>query len=622
MKKSTVKILIYFIIEILFTLLIGVYFYYLKDNFAINTIYSEPLFNILLLGLIILIWFIGPMLNRYVVFIYSFLYGIYLVSQTVYYRAFGQYYRFNTAISLFSEAVGAKDSALEFVTINDIAPFIYLIIVTVVFVILYFVLQRRCFKLLYRLPYKLAILLLIIPMVNNWNLYNSYLDDALHQEDVFQMNKTDYYIYETIPNNNQFVSIFGTLPFGLRDGISLFETDILGAEDYAEVEEFLNNRSEQAPNMMTGMFEGKNVIFIQAESFIDAAIDETLTPTLYKMKNEGVNIEGFDTPTLVGSTSDTEFMANTSIIPNSEGYAICYKYPFNTYETTLASIFNDVGYNTVAYHNNYGDYYNRDIVFPNFGYDKFIDCTELGLEDEQADSTVLDILKWIYVETNNPYMVYWVTYSGHQPYTLDSVGVNQRHVDIIKSLYPNLSDEYVSYLAKNMDLDESLGRFMNELEKVGKLDDVVFVFFGDHLVKGLDFDANTFYEATNQETDSAKKNTDLFIYNSETEALNYHKTATTLDILPTIANMWNLKIDTSTILGTDIFDENYSGYYFSDWGYIKTDDFYYDYINDEYELYTDINEEESIRQMDYFMQLKEISAKILKLNYFKGESDE
>ena len=202
------------------------------------------------------------------------------------------------------------------------------------------------------------------------------------------MNKTDYYIYETIPNNNQFVSIFGTLPFGLRDGISLFETDILGAEHYVEVEEFLNSRSEQTPNMMTGIFEGKNVIFIQAESFIDAAIDETLTPTLYKMKNEGINIEGFDTPTLVGSTSDTEFMANTSIIPNSEGYAICYKYPFNTYVTTLASIFNDVGYNTVAYHNNYGDYYNRDIVFPNFGYDKFIDCTELGLEDEQADSTV------------------------------------------------------------------------------------------------------------------------------------------------------------------------------------------------------------------------------------------
>ena len=155
MKRSTVKILIYFIIEILFTLLIGAYFYYLKDNFSVNTIYSGPLFNILLLVLIILIWFIGPMFNRYVVFIYSFLYGLYLVSQSVYYRAFGQYYRFNTAISLFNEVVGAKDSALEFVTMNDLAPFIYLIIVTIVFIILYFTLQRKCFKLLYRLPYKL-----------------------------------------------------------------------------------------------------------------------------------------------------------------------------------------------------------------------------------------------------------------------------------------------------------------------------------------------------------------------------------------------------------------------------------------------------------------------------------
>lgn len=620
MKKNTVKVLVYFLIEVIYTLLIGGYFFYVQENYGMDTLYTWPLFYILLLGLLILIWFIGPMLNRYIVYIYSFLYGIYLISQNIYYRAFGQYYRFNTVLSLYEEAAGAKDSAMEFITMNDLAPLIYLTIVTIIFIILYFALQRHAFKLRWRLIYKAAVLLLIIPIMGEWQSYNSYLDDALHQEDVFQMNKTDYYIYETIPSTNQFVEKFGLLPFGLRDGISLMETDILGQEDFEEVRTFLNNRHEHQENDMTGIFAGKNLFIIQAESFIDAAIDERLTPTLYKLKNEGININGFDTPMLVGSTSDTEFMANTSIIPNSEGYAICYKYPFNNYVTTLPKLFNEIGYNTVAYHNNYGEYYNRDVVFPSWGYKSFVDCTGLGLEDSQADSTVLDILKWIYVETNNPYMVYWVTYSGHQPYSLDSVGVSDEHVAEIKSLYPNLDDAYVSYLAKNMDLDESLGNFMNELAKAGKLDDTVFVYFGDHMVKGLDFDASSFYDGTNQGVDTAKKATDLIIYNSATEALTYHKTATALDILPTLANMWGIEVDYHTILGSDIFDENYHGFYFSDWGIIKTDDFTYDYIYDTLTLNTDIDENEAKDMADYYLNMKEIAKKLLKLDYF-GEDE-
>ena len=191
MKKSTVKILIYFLIEVLYTLLIGGYFFYVQENYGMDTLYTWPLFYILLLGLLILIWFIGPMLNRYVVYIYSFLYGIYLISQNIYYRAFGQYYRFSTVLSLYEEAAGAKDSAMEFITLNDLAPLIYLTTVTIIFIVLYFVLQRHAFKLRWRLIYKAAVLLLIIPIMSQWQTYNNYLDDALHQEDVFQMNKTD-----------------------------------------------------------------------------------------------------------------------------------------------------------------------------------------------------------------------------------------------------------------------------------------------------------------------------------------------------------------------------------------------------------------------------------------------
>ena len=595
------------------------YFIYVHKTFGINSKYNQSLFNILFLGLLFLIWFIGPMLNRYVVFVYNFLFGIYLISQKIYFKAFGQFYRFSTALSLKNETAGVSDSIAEFVSMNELGPIIYLAVVTVIFIIAYFALQRGAFKLRYRLPYKMATLLLFFPIMNNWKAYNQYLDEALHQEDVFQMNKTDYYIYETIPNTNQFVEKFGLLPFGLRDGISLLETDVMGQDDYQEVQNFLNSRPKHTENKMTGIFAGKNLFMIQAESFIDAAVDPVLTPTLYKMKMDSIRVDGFNTPTLVGSTSDTEFMANTSIIPNSEGYAICYKYPFNTYVTTLPKLFNENGYKTVGYHNNYGQYYNRNVVFPAWGYESFVDCTGLGLEDSQADSTVLDILKWIYVETNKPYMAYWVTYSGHQPYSLDAVGVNPRHVARIKERFPNLDDSYVAYIAKNMDLDESLGVFMNKLAKVGKLDDTVFVYFGDHMVKGLDFDGSAFYDAIGRYKEDDDKRTSLYIYNSATEAGRHYKTATALDLLPTLANMWGFEVDYSTILGSDIFDDSYPGYYFSDWGFIENSNFYYDYINDKITVRSEMSEEDAYKEAQYFMYLKDISAKLLKLDYFKGE---
>ena len=617
--KEFKKICIYFLVEIIYTLLVLLYLYEIELNFSIHSDYELQLFLIVFIVPVIIIWFIGPMLNRYVIFIYSGIYTLYLVSQNIYNRAFHQYYRFSTVSTLLNEAWGARDSAMEFITLNDIIPFIILTAGTIIFILMYFFLQRRCFKLIYRIPYKLLSLLLIIPCMNYYEQYNLLLDNALHQEDLFQMNKTDYYIYETIPNTNMFVEKFGLLPFAYRDLSLFYQNDIASEEDYQMIYNFLSSRNEHKPNEMTGIFEGKNVIFIQAESLIDIAINKELTPTLYKIKNESINIKGFNTPALPGSTSDTEFMSNTSIIPNSEGYAICYKYPFNSYITTLPGIFNELGYNTRAYHNNYGQYYNRDVVFPNWGYDEFRDCTDFGLEDGSTDSEVMEIVKWIYSETNNPYMVYWVTYSGHQPYDLNSVAVSEDDVNKIKKLYPDLDDSYVSYLAKNMDLDRSVKSLMDELRKVKKLDNLVIVLYGDHIVKGLEFgDGSSYYEETGIEYYESATYTDLFIYNSATEGFTYEKTATTLDLLPTIANMWNIDIDYRTILGSDIFDKDYNGFYFSEWEIWQTDNFSYDYINDKIYVKDDYDINIAAKEAHYYVDMKEVAKKILKLDYFEG----
>ena len=57
-------------------------------------------------------------------------------------------------------------------------------------------------------------------------------------------------------------------------------------------------------NQYTGMFKGKNLIVFLAEAFYPIAIDKELTPTLYKLSNEGFIFKNFYTPIYPVSTSD------------------------------------------------------------------------------------------------------------------------------------------------------------------------------------------------------------------------------------------------------------------------------------------------------------------------------
>jgi hypothetical protein len=80
--------------------------------------------------------------------------------------------------------------------------------------------------------------------------------------------------------------------------------------------------------------------------------------------------------------------------------------------------------------------------------------------------------------------------------------------------------------------------------------------------------------------------------------------------------MWDIKIDTKTILGRDIFDETYNGFYFSEWEFWKTDNYIYDFINDKLYIDNDYDESVAEEEMNYYTNMKEKSKLILKLDYF------
>ena len=128
------------------------------------------------------------------------------------------------------------------------------------------------------------------------------------------------------------------------------------------------------------MFKGYNIIFITAESFSQYAIDKDLTPTLWKMYNDGFQFENYYSPAWGVSTTDGEYANLTGLIPKSGVWSFSKSAENNvSFPFTLGEQSRKLGYKTVnAYHNHTYDYYDRDKYLTNIGYDS-VSYTHLTL---------------------------------------------------------------------------------------------------------------------------------------------------------------------------------------------------------------------------------------------------
>ena len=77
-------------------------------------------------------------------------------------------------------------------------------------------------------------------------------------------------------------------------------------------------------NEYTNIFEGKNILVIHAESIQNFTLNtsfngEDVAPNLKRLASEGIYFSNFYAEESVGTSSDTEFTFNTSLLPASSG---------------------------------------------------------------------------------------------------------------------------------------------------------------------------------------------------------------------------------------------------------------------------------------------------------------
>ena len=323
-----------------------------------------------------------------------------------------------------------------------------------------------------------------------------------------------------------------------------------------------NYFSLQAPtnqNEYTGMFKGKNLIVFVAEAFSPMAIDKELTPNLYKLYNEGFQFDNFYTPLFPVSTADGEYIADTSLIPK-EGVWSLYRINGNYMPYSYANVFENIGYNSRSYHNNSYNYYNRDLYLKTMGYDSYLACKN-GLEKRinckvwpQSDYQMIKTTIDDYIN-DEQFITYYMTVSGHLEYSKNGNTMTTWNWDKVKNL--NLSHEAKSYLACNIELDKAIGELLRRLEESGKLENTVIAISGDHYPYGLTLDqVNELSDYTKDENFELHHMSFLLWNSTIEEPIKIEKYSSSLDILPTILNLFGIEYDSRLLMGTDILSNS------------------------------------------------------------------
>ena len=365
-----------------------------------------------------------------------------------------------------------------------------------------------------------------------------------------------------------------------------FENLIENEQDEAikEMHEYFNTQEPTNKNEYTGMFEGKNLIGLVAESFSSLAIREDLTPNLYKLYKEGFQFDNFYTPVFPVSTADGEYITDTSLIPK-EGVWSFKEIVGNYMPYSYANVFENIGYSSNAYHNHTATYYNRDKYIETMGYNSYL-AVGTGLEDRMntsrwpnSDYEMINVTMDDYIN-NDKFLAYYMTVSGHLNYTKAGNAMVYRNWEQVENL--PYSHKAKSYLAANIELDKAVGELINRLSEAGKLEDTVIVISGDHYPYGLTLEEINELSTYQRDDIFEKYRMPFLIWSgSMKEPIKVEKVGSSLDILPTVLNLFGIEYDSRLLIGRDILSNASPLVIFSDRSFI-TDKGRYNAITEEF----------------------------------------
>ncbi len=467
----------------------------------------------------------------------------------------------------------------------------------------------------------------------------------------------DYSRFNKQWNREFLVTRFGLYIYQLNDIIKSIEPQINTMFGYDRAvryfREFYAERQNQEPikNKYTNIFKGKNIIAIHAESVQSFAMGLKfngleVTPNLNRIAKEGIHFTNFYTQVGVGTSSDTEFTLNTSLLPVSNG-TVFVSY-WDREFVTIPKLLNELGYYSFSMHGNNGTFWNRLVMHEEMGYDKFYHKSSfvideeigLGLSDKSFFRQSIPIIKSIVDEQKKPFYATMIMLTNHTPFDeVDKYGYFPVDYKVGDVSYPYMEGTIMGrYLKAVRYADAAIGEFISGLDAAGLLENTVVVIYGDHdarlprndFVRLYNYDYTI--DGIMSEEDPRYKKVDFYQYELDrkvpfiiwTKDTKFNKKVNTVmgmaDVLPTLGNMFGFYSPYQ--LGNDIFNlrNNIVVFPNSNW---LTNNVYYNSQKREYKILKDkpLSEDYITKHSELADSLLEVSNSIILYDLIRRERE-
>lgn len=398
-----------------------------------------------------------------------------------------------------------------------------------------------------------------------------------------------------------------------------------GAEDseIKAITAYVSNRKPTYKNEYTGMYEGYNLIYINAESLSPYVVREDWMPMLYKMMHEGFVFNNYYQPTWNKSTIDAEYTNCLSQYPSPNRWSLLET--VSTYQPyALGNMLSAKGYDCKAFHDYDFRYYDRSVTHSNMGYDFEAVGYGLNLPSQDKYYSDLEMMQESYNEftKTEPFHAYFMTYSGHLPYTYKGNPISEKNRTEAERLTEGLpyNDRVRAYIAAQLELEYALEYLVERLEEDDLLDHTLFVISPDHYPYEMHTgDYDVLAQDTVLESEFATYQSCLAIWNSQIkEPIVIDKICAGIDILPTVLNLMGMKYDSRLLMGRDILYKEDGYVSFEDYSYITPYiecDAKNDYVK-EREENVNIAKKETVIDLNKIEQMYKISEKMLEKDYF------
>lgn len=201
--------------------------------------------------------------------------------------------------------------------------------------------------------------------------------------------------------------------------------------------------------------------------------------------------------------------------------------------------------------------------------EKVINCEQWPQSDvEMIMATISD-----YINSDKPFLAYYMTVSGHFYYNYSDNAIARKNKDLVDDMdYP---EEVKGYLAAQIELDRALEYLIDELDRNNKLDNTVIVLVADHYPYNLPLDYINMLSSYERDNLIETNSNNLIIYNSKMDSEKISKVGMSIDVIPTVYNLFGVEYDSRLIMGKDILSTSLGIAIFKDKSWVTSKGTYY-----------------------------------------------